>query len=599
MNIYIKSPNEIINVLGGIQKRTNTKKVRYSKLCVIVDVDGGKVIYNELTKSLVFLTDHDFEVVTKKENEASEGFKYLFGNYFLVTENFNEFEAAKKVKNYYLSTMKDDIRTSKITTYTILPTTDCNARCFYCYERNIRHIDMTEETALKIVKFIIERHDPARNVFLRWFGGEPLYNLKIIDLICSELRKAKINFSSNIVTNGYLLEPSVTKRAADDWGLNHVQITLDGTEKVYNKAKNYIYKNPDVSPFTHVLDNCEECLNNNIKVSFRLNVDEYNVEDLKVLLEIIYDRFETKIGVSVFPLFESAMKKKRTDEERDKLYQKIYELEDKARAMGLLMEWPHTSYKSSMCIVDDGRSILFQPDGSMGLCEHHADSNKMAHIDNPIFKEEDIKVWLEKCEPEKGLCEDCPIFPSCVRVKNCEEESVCNKNVKERKIIKEKMGIINLFKEQVRRSQQQQQPRAVINALEITENGVYTPTDGVNGFSPVIVNVVDKSPYLPVFVAIKSKDKLCISYLQENLTYFPEFTKEEFVSFINNNTNLKDNDIVVDDVEKICESKTMWFEIDMIKHPKLRSTNTFEWDGGSFCNECINLTEGKTKIIRW
>lgn len=597
MNIYIKSPNEIINVLGGVQKRTNTKNVRYSKLCIIVDVEGGKVIYNELTKSLVYLTNHDFDIVTRKENQSSEGFKYLFENYFLVPENYNEFEAAKKVKEYYLSTMKDDIRTSKITTYTILPTTDCNARCFYCYEKDIRHIDMTEETALKIVKYIIEKHDPARNVFLRWFGGEPLYNMKIIDLICSELKKANINFTSNIVTNGYLLEPSVSQRAADDWGLNHVQITLDGTEETYNKTKRYIYKDGE-SPFVHVLNNCEECLNNKIKISIRLNVDEYNVEDLKKLLDIIYERFGTRIGVSIFPLFESAMKKRRTEEERDKLYEKIYELEDKARKMGLFVEWPHKTYKASMCIVDDGHSIMFQPDGSIGLCEHHADSNKMSHIDNPVFKEEDIKAWLEKCEPEQGLCDDCPIFPSCIRVKNCEEESVCNKNIKERKIIKERYGIVNLFNEQKRRSQPRQ-TQSTIKPIEITENGVYTSPEGINGYNPVIVNVVDKTPHLPVFVALKDNDNLCISYLEENLSYFPDFTKQEFVSFINNNTNLKDNNICEEDVEKINEGKIIWFMIDMIKYPKLRLANTFEWNGGSFCNGCINLTEGKTKIIRW
>jgi hypothetical protein len=142
-----------------------------------------------------------------------------------------------------------------------------------------------------------------------------------------------------------------------------------------------------------------------------------------------------------------------------------------------------------------------------------------------------------------------------------------------------------------------QQP--VINALEITENGVYTPTEGVNGFSPVIVNVVDKTPYSPTFVAIKDRDKLFISYLKENLSYFPEFTKQEFVLFVNNYTNLNDNNITENDVEKIIDSKLVWFGIDMIKHPKLRSTETFEWNGGVFCKGCITLSEGKTKIFKW
>ncbi len=596
MNIYIKSREDVINILGGFQKRKTKENVRFSKLCVIVDNKDGKIIYNELTKSLVHLTQEDYIAVTKPENEVTPGFQYLLGNYFLIPEKSNEFKDAEKVKQHFLSLMTDDIRTSNIRTYTILPTTDCNARCFYCYEKDVRHIDMSEETALKIVDFIKKRHAPGQMVYLRWFGGEPLYNFKIIDLICSELKKANILFSSNIVTNGYLLDDSITQRAAEDWSLNHVQITLDGTEKVYNKAKHYIYKDGE-SPFVRVLNNCMGCLNNGIKVSFRLNADTYNIDDLKALLDVIYEKFGTRIGVSVFPLFESCMTKKRTEEERNKLYENVYELEDKARNMGLLWENVNSAYKSSMCIVDDGHSILFQPDGSMGLCEHNVDNDKMAHIDNPVFKEEDIQKWLEKCEPIKGLCDDCPIYPSCVRVKRCPEESVCNHNIKNRKIVKEKFAVIRLYNDMLANQRNTQQP--VINALEITENGVYTPTEGVNGFSPVIVNVVDKTPYSPTFVAIKDRDKLFISYLKENLSYFPEFTKQEFVLFVNNYTNLNDNNITENDVEKIIDSKLVWFGIDMIKHPKLRSTETFEWNGGVFCKGCITLSEGKTKIFKW
>lgn len=597
MNIYINSSEDVIEILGGYQKRTNKKKVRFSTLCVIVDNGEGKVIYNELTKSLVFLTDHDFNVVTKKENESSTGFQYLFKNYFLVPENFNDIEAAEKVKKHFLDMMTDDIRTSNIRTFTILPTTDCNARCFYCYEKGIRHLDMTEETALKIADFIIKRRRPNNITYLRWFGGEPLFNMKVIDLICSELKKAGVQFQSHIVTNGYLLEPEVTKRAGADWGLDNVQITLDGTEEVYNKAKHYIYKDGE-SPFKHVLNNCEAALKNGIKISFRLNVDEYNANDIMNLLDLIYERFGNRIGVSIFPLFESAMTKKKTDEDRDRLYEKLYEIEDKAIRLGLYRHSVHDKYRRAMCIVDDGCSIMFQPDGSMGVCEHHADDNKMSHIDNPVFKQEDIDEWMEKCKPEPGLCDDCPLVPWCIRVKKCPEESVCNKHIKARKIRGEKAGVMNLYRAQINRPQQQQQPMRInITPIEITQNGVYTATQNVNGYNPVIVNVKDTTPYTPIFAAVRESDGLYIIYLEQNLDYFPEFTKEEFVNFINKNTNLSDN-IGIEEIG-CTKSINTWFRIDLKQHPKLRTINTFEWNGGEICNGNIHLAQGKTNIIKW
>lgn len=597
MNIYIRSNEEVINVLGGFQKRTNHKKVRYSTLCVIADVDDGKAIYNELTKSLVFLTQNDYDVVTKKENEGTSGFQYLFSNYFLVPENFNELETAQKVKGHFLAKMTDDIRYSNITTYTILPTTDCNARCFYCYQKGIEHKNMTKETASKIVKFIIDRHAPNKDVYLRWFGGEPLYNVDIIDFICAELKKAKISFRSNLVSNSYLFTPELAKRAVNEWNLKHLQITLDGTEETYNKAKHYIYKDGE-SPFWRVINNCKGALDCGINVGIRLNVDNYNIEDMKGLLDILFEKFGNRLTVSIFPLFESSMKERRTVEDRKKLYEKVYEVEDKAVRLGLLRHSVHEKYQQSMCIVDDGRSILFQPDGSIGLCEHYADEDKLSHIDTLVYDEKGIKAWLEKCKPDDGLCDDCPLMPSCVRVKKCPEESVCNDQIKARKIRNEKFGVINLYRSQ-RYLHDMQRQNNNVKPIEIHENGIYTAPNNITGYNPVIVKVEHKEPYKPTFVVVRDKNTLCVTYLEENLEYFPELTKEEFVEFFNTHTNIGLNThISIDDVS-VVKGKNTWFEIDMILNPKLRLADAFEWNGGEFCNGCLHLTNGATKIFKW
>lgn len=69
---------------------------------------------------------------------------------------------------------------------------------------------------------------------LAWFGGEPLYNAQVIDLICNDLVERGIGYESSMISNGFLFDEKLIKRAAELWRLRQIQITLDGTEGVYN-----------------------------------------------------------------------------------------------------------------------------------------------------------------------------------------------------------------------------------------------------------------------------------------------------------------------------------------------------------------------------
>ena len=94
---------------------------------------------------------------------------------------------------------------------------------------------MSQEVALKVAKYIAQ----SDSIALNWFGGEPLYNIKAIGTITNYLIVHNKEFHSEMTTNGYLFNETVVKKAKELWNLTGVQITLDGTEKIYNKTKNY------------------------------------------------------------------------------------------------------------------------------------------------------------------------------------------------------------------------------------------------------------------------------------------------------------------------------------------------------------------------
>ena len=68
---------------------------------------------------------------------------------------------------------------------------------------------MTEESAERTVRYILETRKPGKTVHISWFGGEPLLGEKIIDLICRRLSEEGIEFYSTMTTNGSLITDEV------------------------------------------------------------------------------------------------------------------------------------------------------------------------------------------------------------------------------------------------------------------------------------------------------------------------------------------------------------------------------------------------------
>ena len=424
----ISAANEAVLEILKRFKKTDTHG-RMTWYCVELAVDDGVLLFNLLTRELVLLSQEEYERRTELEE--------LWDRWFVVPEQTNEKEFADLVR-LVLTSRKQ--KNGAITGYTIFPTTDCNARCFYCFELGRSRVPMSRETALKVVQYIRE-HSRGEKVKINWFGGEPLYNLEAIDAICDGLRREGIAFSSNMVSNGYLFDEAAVKKAVDCWNLKQVQITLDGTEEVYNRVKAFVYG--EGNPYQIVLKNMEQLLDASVNISVRLNMDLHNADNLLELADELATQFGGRENLSVyaFHLFKEnqPMAELYSCEEWQVRGEAMRRLQEKLAQSGLnaTEQGIRKSVRVNRCMADSGKDITILPDGSIGLCEHFSETEFVGHIERGDFDAGMVASWKETV-PEIPECAQCFYYPDCVMLKKCANGNMCFLQIRQNHLRKTK-----------------------------------------------------------------------------------------------------------------------------------------------------------------
>ncbi len=387
---------------------------RLSNQCVKQQLPNGLILYHTMTCELLLLDEEEADVLSCLPGSVPERLNPLVYKRFLVPVDENEMtycEQFRKIMAFI--NQKDDA----ITSYTILTTTDCNARCFYCYELGRSRIPMSDETAQTAGEYIAA-HSKGKKVSLHWFGGEPLFHSSAIDTIIGKLNEKEIAFSSSMISNGYLFDEEMVKKAKDAWHLHKIQITLDGTEEVYNRRKAYIYK--DGSAYQRVLRNIGLLLDAEIGVSIRLNLDMDNKNDLIALVDELANKFADKKGVTVYNhiIFEKP-EKPRSIDERKALYQASNELTTHIVERGMSAKGGvPRAFKTNWCMADNDSSIIILPDGRLGKCEHHSESETWGELRSDEKDETLLSGWKKRMPP-LSECKECFLYPQCIRLDKC------------------------------------------------------------------------------------------------------------------------------------------------------------------------------------
>jgi len=432
-------PN-FVKYLGG-EDMADLKISKYN--IFFEDYEGNMIAVNLLSRAIARVNKEKYEKIKEILRDPNREWKgeyeklkrdLVFGRY-LIEEQFDELQHLKML-NY---TARFD-RSS--TTFTIMPTFECNFDCVYCYEKKTGP-SMREETTQRIANYICKVSERKRTIHIGWFGGEPLIEFDTIRLINEQVKKVceenKTNFSSSISTNGYLLDE---KKALlfEELGIRNVQITLDGPPEFHDRYRplkggqgtfHVIFKNMSI-----LLEETES-----VMVTLRINVGPDNYDSISNLLDMFEDFPKSRMRVYFRWIFQGSEDNKEFHtkvrefrgygrEAFEKLA--IFYMEALKRNFNVMLPiLTHHMY----CEYDSISSILIGPRGEIYPCTVAVnEGEEIGRITEKGLEYDKVKYlnWhrLDPFEDEK--CRECILLPLCMggcrytRVRNgyrgCPEE---------------------------------------------------------------------------------------------------------------------------------------------------------------------------------
>lgn len=169
--------------------------------------------------------------------------------------------------------------------FTVVVTYDCNFRCPYCFEKNIKRATttFTEEMTDKLYKAVLEiaPEKKLRNNTITLYGGEPFMKENKEAVINLVEKGKKLGFKFSAITNGYDLDFYEQLLGPDS--VCHIQITIDGMPELHNQKR--IHR-CGLQTFDKIVQNIGLALNKNVSVSVRVNTDRNNIHQLNELQQL-------------------------------------------------------------------------------------------------------------------------------------------------------------------------------------------------------------------------------------------------------------------------------------------------------------------------
>lgn len=377
--------------------------------------------YNARTNALAEICVEDYQIFLKwKENKIDQlpenlESELLYGG-FVVPKEINEEDL---IKNSIMASRYS----TKCLNLTIAPTSNCNFRCPYCYEKDVLKVQrMSDITANNILKMIKDRIKHLETVNITWYGGEPLLELDRILSLSQQIIKIceenNTEYYASMVTNGYFLTCECLERLIEV-KVKNIQITLDGTQEYHDNRRYRVGKKPTFGRIIQNLKSLKKIEDSSgfPVIGIRMNVDKNNFKSLyeldKYLLDEGIQNYATFYIAAVFDPNDYSHEYTYTPEEFSVINK---EFQKKKKINSLNDYYPNLAGNHCMC--DSLYGYVIDSDGGIYKCweEMGKDNCKVGIISEyqKISYNPRYYSYLLSDILKKQRCLNCPVLPICM-----------------------------------------------------------------------------------------------------------------------------------------------------------------------------------------
>ncbi|OSA77077.1 hypothetical protein B2H86_02740 [Clostridium botulinum] len=411
----------------------NLNDFKFSKYNHKIKLNGDIYLYNALTGGFGKVEKNNIEYINNCNfnedtipNDIYKDEKFissLIEGGFIVYKDLDEINLINTIHNTSRFGNKSSLG------ITLLPTTNCNFRCTYCFEKynNYPNKIMSAKIIDKTLKFIDDNLENNASLTISWFGGEPLLEFGTIKKMQSEINnmasKRNVTVSSGIITNGYLLTEDISNQLVK-LGITTAQITLDGSKEFHNKKRKL--KN-GMGTYDKIISNILKA-NSNLHIPIRINIDKNNIDNMDMFLDslkesgicdkknvFIYFAIVRDYDTSKSCISPNCFNVKEFSNEELKLYRLAYKKGIHNARISINPNIPS-------CGAVSPNTFVIEPDGTIQKCWNLIGNSSCA-IGHLLYEENEYRKyqflsnqykWYSWQGYNKDECKNCNILPLCM-----------------------------------------------------------------------------------------------------------------------------------------------------------------------------------------